>query len=173
MRHLVEWVPSVMGRAGLEFADSPSVDDDPAAAWQALADALQRSLDDPVVATRTFDAGPPGELTVESAIGLLVTGDVLIHTWDLATATGLDDRLDPVAVTAMLHGMEPLDAVLRASGHYGPRLAVEKHAKKDREWVGVQQLVGLCVAGDGKISLHGAMIARDPIDRSRPLAITR
>jgi hypothetical protein len=55
---------------------------------------------------------------------MLVTGDVLVHTWDLATAAGLDRTLDPRLVTDMLHGMEPMDEALRASGHFGARVEV-------------------------------------------------
>jgi uncharacterized protein (TIGR03086 family) len=128
VRHLVAWVPAGLGRSGLTFPAGPPVDDDPLGAWTALADALQAALDDPAVAARTFDAGPPGTLTVEAAIGMLVVGDVLVHTWDLATAAGLDDRLDTTVVHDMLVGMEPLDAVLRASGHYGPLVEVPADA---------------------------------------------
>jgi uncharacterized protein (TIGR03086 family) len=117
-----------MGRADIVFPAAPSVDEEPCEAWQALADTLQAALDDPNVAMRTFDAGPPGELTVEAAIGMLVVGDVLIHTWDLAIAAGLDDHLDPVVVTEMLRGIEPLDEALRNSGHYGPRVVVSDAA---------------------------------------------
>ena len=52
---------------------------------------------------------------------MFVLGDVLVHTWDLARATGLDETLDPEVVHDMLVGMEPLDEMLRASGQYGPR----------------------------------------------------
>ena len=47
---------------------------------------------------------------------------------------------------------------------------VQEHANKERERVGVEELVGVWIAGDGEISLHGAMIAREPICRSSPLA---
>jgi uncharacterized protein (TIGR03086 family) len=125
--HLVEWVPSLIGRAGIEF---PPMDarTDPVAAWTALDTTLQAALDDPDVATRRFDAGPPGELTVETAIGMLVVGDLLIHTWDLARTGGLDETLPPDIVSDMLVGMEPLDDILRSSGHYGPRVAVADDA---------------------------------------------
>lgn len=126
--HLVGWVPSVIGRSGVEFPAGPSVATDPCGAWKHLAATLQAALDDPDVAGRTFDAGPPGEMTVENAIGMLVTGDVLIHTWDLATAAGLDDRLDPVIVPEMLVGMQPLDDILRQSGHFGPKVEVADDA---------------------------------------------
>lgn len=121
--HLVEWVPAMIGKADIAF---PGMDAqaDPVGAWTALDSTLQAALDDPAVATRRFDAGPPGELEVQSAIGMLVLGDLLIHTWDLARAGGLDETLPADIVTEMLVGMEPLDEMLRSSGHYGPRVVV-------------------------------------------------
>jgi uncharacterized protein (TIGR03086 family) len=124
VRHLVEWVPGVIGRSGLAFAPGPDVNVDPAGAWAALAATLQDALDDPAVAAKTFDAGPPGQMSLEQAIGMLVTGDVLIHTWDLSTAAGFDVELDPALVSTMYEGMQPIDEILRSSGHYGPRIQV-------------------------------------------------
>ncbi len=121
--HLVTWVPSVISQAGIEFAPTDPLND-PVGAWTALDATLQTALDDPDVAARTFHVGPPGEMTVEAAIGMLVLGDVLIHTWDLARAGGLDETLPADIVSEMLIGMEPLDDMLRTSGHYGPRVIV-------------------------------------------------
>lgn len=128
VRHLVEWVPSVIGRSGIDLPVGPPVDDDPLGAWTALADGLQAALDDPEVTSRTYDVGPPGEMTVEASIGMIVTGDVLIHTWDLARATGLDESIDPVLTAEMLEGMAPMDEVLRKSGHYGPKIELPEGA---------------------------------------------
>lgn len=128
VRHLVEWVPALIGRSGIDLPPGPSVDDDPLGAWTALADGLQAALDDPEVAARTYDVGPPGEMTVEASIALLVTGDVLVHTWDLARAVGLDDAIDPIQAAEMLEGMAPLDDVLRQSGHYGPKVELPDDA---------------------------------------------
>lgn len=122
--HLVTWVPSVIGKSGIDFPDGPSAGTDPYAAWRNLADTLQAALDDPAVAAQTFDVGPPGQMTVEAAIGMIVLGDVLIHTWDLAAAAGLDVRLDQGIVSEMLVGMLPMDDMLRQSGHYGPKVEV-------------------------------------------------
>jgi hypothetical protein len=55
---------------------------------------------------------------------MLGTTDVLMHTWDLARATGLDDTLDPDEVHNAYTGMLPLDEMLRSSGHYGPKTEV-------------------------------------------------
>lgn len=129
VRHLVEWVPGLLSHgAGVEFAAGPSVDRDPAAAWRALSDALQATLDDPGNASRPFSHPQAGDHTLPAAIDMFVTGDVLVHTWDLARATGGDEQLDPTEVHRMLVGMEPMDEILRASGHYGPRVAVPEDA---------------------------------------------
>ncbi len=124
VRHLVAWIPDVIGRSGIAIPQGSSVDDDPLGAWTTLADALQAALDDPDTAARTFDVGPPGEMTVEAAIDQLVTGDVLVHTWDLARAAGLDEHIDPAIAAAMYEGMLPIDEMLRSSGHFGPRVDV-------------------------------------------------
>ena len=124
VRHLVTWVPDVIGRAGVAFPNGPSVDDDPALAWDHLREILQGALDDPAVAARIFDVGPPGQMSVEQAIGMIVVGDVLIHTWDLAVSTGQTVRLDAGLVHGMLEGMKSIDAMLRASGHYGPKVDI-------------------------------------------------
>ena len=97
VRHLVEWLPGpgfLLGAFGVETGPIPSVDDDPAGAWAVVRDAIQRALDDPAVATRDEDCGPPGRLSLEAAVDMTCTPDVLVHTWDLARATGLDERLD-------------------------------------------------------------------------------
>ena len=128
VRHLVEWVPAVIGQSGLIFASDISVDSDPVGAWTQVADTLQAALDDPTVAAREFDAGPPGRVTVEFAIGMMVLGDVLIHTWDIARATGQNEHIDTAIASEMLVGMQSIDDMLRASGQYGPKIAVPTDA---------------------------------------------
>ena len=126
--HLVEWMPGLfLGNAGIPWSPGPSADEDPAAAWHALDLALQAALEDPVASALELDL-PPGRMTLGQAIDMLGTNDVLIHTWDLARATGLDERLDLDSVSAMLAGIEPMDAALRASGHYGRRVSVPEDA---------------------------------------------
>lgn len=128
VRHMVEWVPSFLANAGFPVGAGPSVDDDPAAAWAHLAGEVQTLLDDPAVASQEFEMEPMGRQTVEAAIGAIVLGDVVVHTWDLARATGQDETLDPVIVSEMLVGMEPMDEPMRQSGHFGPRVEVPDDA---------------------------------------------
>jgi uncharacterized protein (TIGR03086 family) len=125
--HLVGWIPNVFAASGIDFAPMDA-ETDPVGAWFALDATMQAALDDPEVACRRFDVGPPGEMTVESAIGMIVIGDIFIHTWDLARAGGLDETLLADVVSGMLVGMQPLDEILRSSGHYGPRIDVAADA---------------------------------------------
>lgn len=123
--HLVGWFPGFLqAGAGIELPAGPPVTDDPLGAWVVLSDGVQAVLDDPVAAAAPFEHPEVGRHRVDDAIGTFFLGDVLVHTWDLARATGGDESLDPDEVHTMLEGMEPLDDVLRASGHYGPKVAV-------------------------------------------------
>lgn len=125
IRHMVEWIPAFLqSGADVALPEGPSVDDDPVAAWRALDDGIQCLLDDPTTAARQFDHPRAGRHSVEDAIAIFFLGDVLIHTWDLARATGGDEILDAAEVHRMLEGVEPYDEMLRTSGQYGPRVEV-------------------------------------------------
>lgn len=129
VRHLVEWVPSmVLAGPGLPLPEVPDVERDPVGAWEAVSDAIQKALDDPETAARQFDMRI-GRYTVRDAVATFVLADVLIHTWDLARAVGLDETLDPVEVRRALQGMSSVDPeVLVGSGQYGPAVAVPDEA---------------------------------------------
>jgi uncharacterized protein (TIGR03086 family) len=126
--HLVEWLPTFFfGRWDIEAAPVPSVDEDPVGAWAAVNGPIQAALDDPEIAGRERDT-PLGPSTFEQTIDMICTGDVLVHTWDLARATGLDETLDADEVHRHLASSEPYDEAMRSSGHYGPRVEVADDA---------------------------------------------
>ena len=130
--HLVEWLPAffLTGVWDLGVGPLPSADDDPVAAWAALDAAMQAALDDPAIAASERDT-PMGRMSFEAAVGMIATTDVLIHTWDLARATGLDEALDPDEVRAYLAGTsDQMADMLVASGHYGPRVPVAADASE-------------------------------------------
>lgn len=133
--HLVEWLPAFFfDRWGITDPERPSAQDDPVGAWTAVDGAIRRALDDRAVATAERDT-PMGSKSFEDMIATICTGDVLIHTWDLARATGLDERLDPDEVHRMFSGMEPMDEMLRESGHYGPRVPVPGDADEQTQLI--------------------------------------
>ena len=129
VRHLVEWFPAFLkAGAGVELPHGPSADEDPVAAWTVHSDGVQALLDDPATAGRVLSNRHIGEVPLDVAVDRFYTGDVFLHTWDLARATGQDERLDPEKCAVMLEGMLPMDEVLRQSGHYGPRVEVARDA---------------------------------------------
>ena len=80
-----------------------SAGDDPAAAWAEIRDTMLETLDQPGVLEQKVPSSS-GETTVDERIGFNIA-DTTIHSWDLARAAGVDDRLDPGLVdriTAML-----------------------------------------------------------------------
>lgn len=127
--HLVEWVPAFLAEgAGLTFAEMPSVADDPAAAWAVLNAELQAVLDDPSTADREFSHPRAGKHPLDRAIIGFILGDVLVHTWDLARATGQSETLDADEVRRMREGLEPLGDALSKSGHYNLPVVVPADA---------------------------------------------
>jgi uncharacterized protein (TIGR03086 family) len=126
--HLVEWLSGFFFTTwDIDAPAIPSADVDPVGAWRALDGTIQSALDDPEVAGRVRDTRM-GASTFAEQIDMICTSDVFLHTWDLARATGQDETLDPDRVHQMLVAMEPLDEVLRTSGHYGPRVEVPDDA---------------------------------------------
>ncbi len=67
-------------------------------------------------------------MPLPQAISRFYTNDVLMHTWDLARATGQDERLDEERCRQLYEGMLPMDDVLRQSGQYGPKVPVPEDA---------------------------------------------
>lgn len=136
VRHLVEWIPAFLAAAGgPALPAGPSVDDDPARAWANLSAALQSLLDDPSASATQISHPRAGTHRLDDAIASFFLGDVVVHTWDLARAAGLDETLDADVVHDMLIGMEPLDDVLRASGQYGPKVAVQADADEQTKLI--------------------------------------
>ncbi len=129
VRHLTEWLPAFLqGSVGITLPVGPSMDEDPVGAWRSHTDAVQALLDDPATAEAEHDLPHIGRMSLGGALAMIYTPDVFLHRWDLARATGQDERLDPERCAAMLEGMLPMDEVLRQSGQYGPKVDVPDDA---------------------------------------------
>jgi len=63
-----------------------------------------------------------GEQPWESLVGGLLCSDTLIHTWDLARATGQDEILDPGAVAKAFEALLLLDDRLRRPGGFAVKI---------------------------------------------------
>jgi len=121
VRHVIEAHGTFLGLVGRELGATPSVDEDPLAAWNAARAVVQADLDDPERASAEFD-GFFGRTTFAEAIDMFICGDLLIHSWDLARATGLDERLDPDEVARVAARTATFGDALRGPGIFGPAL---------------------------------------------------
>jgi uncharacterized protein (TIGR03086 family) len=125
--HLTEWIPGFFGSQGVEFPAVPSVQDDPVGAWETVQRTVGDALRDPTMAAKRVET-PFSAQSLAETVDMIVTGDVFTHTWDLARATGQDERLDPQTCADLLAGMVPIEELMRSSGQYGPRVAVPADA---------------------------------------------
>jgi uncharacterized protein (TIGR03086 family) len=115
VRHMVAWMPGyVLGAQG--HVHIPPVDHDPGGAWEALRAAIQSALDD------------ERDEAAERAVAAYVIGDVLIHTWDLARATGQDETLDGEEVKRALLALTGAAGSVLENGHFAPSVDVPETA---------------------------------------------
>jgi uncharacterized protein (TIGR03086 family) len=97
-----------------------TADEDIVAAWTASRDALHAML-----ATADLSAsvnGPFGPMPIEQLVARIVSAGVLVHTWDLARAAGLDESLDAEAVEGAYSGLKPLDGMIRRPGLFDAKV---------------------------------------------------
>jgi len=102
-------------------APTASVEDDPKAAWRTSFAAIKQALQQPGALEKQVP-GPAGEMAVSELVGRFLASDVLVHTWDLARTVGGDEQLDAQAVSQAFSGLEPIDAMLRQPGVFGPKV---------------------------------------------------
>jgi uncharacterized protein (TIGR03086 family) len=61
-------------------------------------------------------------MPLEEMIGRLLCSDTIVHTWDVARATGQDERLDPAGVSYAFTMLLPADDAIRGPGSFGPKI---------------------------------------------------
>ncbi len=129
VNHLVyedRWTPPIMaGRTIAEVGDRFEGDllgDDPKRSWdEAAREAVAAVGSDGAmekIVHLSFGDVPGSEYALQ------LFADHLIHSWDLARATGADERLDPELVDACLDWFQDREESYRRSGVIGPRPAV-------------------------------------------------
>jgi uncharacterized protein (TIGR03086 family) len=136
VRHLVEWLPGFLASGTDVALAAVDADADPVAAWHARAEEVQSILDDPAVTSRRLVNPHTGEWPLDAAIDRFYTVDVFMHTWDLARATGQDDRLDEAFCAELVEQMASIEELLRSSGEYGPAVPVPDGADARTRLIG-------------------------------------
>jgi len=89
--------------------------------WREASQAILDAVSDEAKATKTV-GGMFGEQPFESLVGRLLCTDTLVHTWDLARATGQDERLDPEAISRSEEFLTPIDEAIRRPGGFAAKI---------------------------------------------------
>ncbi len=119
--HVVNNYQSMAASASGTEAAQMAPGDDPGQAWSEAYQRMGALTEDPDLLAHTVN-GPTGPVPLEQALGSLVSMDTHIHTWDLARAVGGDERLDPGVVQMTFEMLQPMDAMIRQPGIFGPKL---------------------------------------------------
>lgn len=134
VEHVVGGVGGVLASVTDREQEPVTEHTDLAAAWRELTGAMTSALGDPRTAARTIH-GPSGEVTLEQAVVQFGTVELLVHSWDLARATGGDERLDPDLVHSAFEMIRPRDAALRNPRAFGPKVAPPAGADEQTEFL--------------------------------------
>ena len=145
VHHLVyeqRWVPLLFEGLTIEQVGDRFEGDlmgDDASTWPGL---LASSMEEAHAAVAEPDAL---KRTVHLSFGdtsgqeyvMQLTGDLAIHAWDLARATGQDDAIDPDAVALLLPWAEAYAELLAASGMFGSPIDVGTGAPDEVRLLGL------------------------------------
>ena len=120
-KHVIDTTRLFLTRLSGGDPAPPDTDEDLRASWLVESQAVRAALADPSRATAPIQ-GLGGEQPFEAVIGTVLCADTLIHTWDLARATGQDERLDEGAREAALEFLTPNAEMMRSPGGFGPEI---------------------------------------------------
>lgn len=124
------WVPPLMRGATVadvgDALDGDLLGDDASASWEEAAAAALEAVREPGALERTVHLSF-GDFPGRFYIGQVLS-DHVIHAWDLARATGADEKLDPDLVRFTYDEMVPQFEQWRAAGAFGPRVEVPEDA---------------------------------------------
>jgi len=121
VEHVVGTHPYFLGLVGIEPVEAPAVADDPVGAVSAVTSQMAAAMADPEVAERTYD-GHFGTRTLEWGVDHFLSDDLVVHGWDLARATGGDERIDPEEVEIVREHAAGWGDAMRGPGAMGPEL---------------------------------------------------
>ena len=120
-QHVIDTTRRLLTRLTGGDPTPPDTGEDLAAAWRVESEGVKAALADPTRAA-TEVKGMGGTQPFEGLVGGVMCADTLIHTWDLARATGQDEQLDHDGVAAAHAFLAPNDEMLRVPGGFGPKI---------------------------------------------------
>lgn len=153
VNHLLFWGPSLEGAARKESIPPPEDDDrdivlthgDWAVALEAQLERLVAAWSEPVAWEGTTTMGSPMELPAPM-VGGMVLGELVVHGWDLARATGQQPQWAAEIIETTHQQMAEIAEQGRQMGVFGPEVPVPKTGStldrmlgltgRDPQWAG-------------------------------------
>jgi uncharacterized protein (TIGR03086 family) len=132
--HVVRTQRQVRSSLGDVESEEVDPDGDLVAEFRSARTSVTDALRDPDKASQTI-SGMFGEQPFESLVGRLLCADTLVHTWDLARATGQDEQLDPAAVAAAGAFLEPIDDAIRRPGGFAAKITPPAGADEQKAFL--------------------------------------
>jgi uncharacterized protein (TIGR03086 family) len=127
VKHVIATQGMFLGLVGRQLGPIPDADDDPLAAWNAARAVVQGDLEDPERSTAEFE-GFSGTSTLEAAVNRFLCMDLVVHGWDLARATGLDDHIDQQDLARVNEQAKAFGDNLRSPRAFGAEVTVPADA---------------------------------------------
>lgn len=134
LEHVVEGEHGFLARFDL----APELTgDDPAQHWPSVRDAVQAALDDPATAATEYD-GFFGRTTLQETVDDFLSADLVVHSWDIARATGLQqhEELPADEVQRVGERLRRLGDAIRGPGVFGPEVEVPADASEQDRFLG-------------------------------------
>jgi uncharacterized protein (TIGR03086 family) len=119
--HVVDSQGVFLGFVGGSVGEIPLVDDDPLGAWNGARAVVQQGLEDPEQAAAEFEGGT-GKQTFAGAVDRFLSFDLVVHGWDLAHATGLDERIAADDVERTREQADAFGDAMRDPRAFGPEV---------------------------------------------------
>ncbi|ORM31888.1 TIGR03086 family metal-binding protein [Williamsia sp. 1135] len=123
VQHAVDMHAAMFVPTDLARAPGPSVTEDPLGAFNSARADVERALGDPAVAGLAVQT-PMGPSTFAAHVDGVASADLMIHSWDLARALGLDYSIDPDELDDQWQGAQQIPDIMRRPGAFGPGIVV-------------------------------------------------
>ncbi|MCW2674548.1 MAG: hypothetical protein JWP14_3137 [Frankiales bacterium] len=123
--HVVDTHHRVLSRLDGSEPAALGPDDDPRAAWPPVRAELEKALRD--AGDQQVDSWG-SQAPFAQVVDTLLCADTLLHTWDLARATGQDETLDLTSVSKAHAFLTPMGDLMRRPGGFGPAVMLEDAA---------------------------------------------
>ncbi len=135
--HVVDTERDLLDR--MPFPPAPTTEGlDVLSAWSVIRARVQEALDNPHEAGHTYD-GMFGQTTFARTVDQFYSLDLVVHAWDIATATGLEPfrPMPSGEVQTIMGALVPIADTMRQPGVFGRAVEVPSDADPQSKLLGL------------------------------------